>query len=235
MCETATTGLAADGFSVIPISIVRSKVSTNHFEAEYDRSSVFKLTQDFESVSISESVRNVYQHGHPFRTHDKKEGIIQGAHAAIALKELRIPSKNGELSRVLLVSVMDSGPGIQDPAYQLVDGNGAIGRGENHCGMGHELKHSLIYIVRSTRPEWLVFDGVRYSELRNWPQSVDQWLPESRHTKIAPEGKLDLPRPPHPEGCQKILFCYTKDSTPEERASLREIILDVLSEKLKPA
>jgi len=219
-------GLATDGFTVVPVQV------QHHFRgcfcANYDKTTIDAVSHDFDTSGFSEAIRNIYQHGHNFHFLPDLDSSPGEVHGVVALKEIAVPGSDSNPLRVLITAVMDGGPGIFDPAQNMIDGVGSIGHGEQGCGMGYELTGTLVYVIRSSRNGWFVFDGHTYS--KNPHKEVDQWSPEAEKARVDPVGAIDLPSPG--VGCQKIFFFPLKTATDSERKWITEQILAAL---MKPA
>jgi hypothetical protein len=94
-------------------------------------------------------------------------------------------------------------------------------------GMGIEMESSLLYIVKSRKGEWCLFDGSRqhnpdkYDASRNFKRRII-----GEDEKIDRVSSLDLPAPSI--GCQKIMFFAHPSATVENVQALRERLLSSL-------
>ena len=219
-------GLATDGFTVVPMKVQHH--TCGYFKTEYDRDAIWAATSDFVSSSVGEAIRNVYQHGHKFHHVRDTTPIPREVHGVVALKELSVVGPDNKPIKALLAAVMDAGPGIEDPAHLMINGIGNMAHGGQGFGMDVELKHSLVYVIRSAKEGWFVFDGFTYSKI---PYNVvDPWSEEANKARVEPVGTIDLPSPGI--GCQKIFLCPLETATEAEKKWLTDQILAAL---MKPA
>ena len=221
-------GLATEGFTLVPMKVQHH--FRGYFKAEYEREAMNAPSRDFDAGSLGEAIRNVYQHGHTFHNLPNLDSVpLPGeVHGVVAFKEIAVPGPDSNPLRVLIAAVMDAGPGMGDPRRNMVNGTGNLAHGGEGHGMGHELKDSLVYVIRSRDKGWFVFDGHTYS--KNPHKAVSQWSQESDHARVEPVSTIDLPSPS--VGCQKIFFCPLKTATEAEKKWLTEQILAAL---MKPA
>lgn len=213
----AVGSIEVGGFTAWPIFISYVGGCRNPYAAVYNQAQVDERLCEFHVPSsskirgaIGEAIRNVGQHGHDYSAVGYERCFF--APAAIFVKELAF---GGEAtSRVLMAVVADEGSGISDPERSMLNGVGSMA-GTDSVGMGYEMEGALLYLVKSTKGEWCLFDGARQIN----PDKYDPSNGFKRRTiaddeKIERVASLDLDAPSR--GCQKIMFFAHPGASGEE-------------------
>lgn len=182
----------------------------NHAQIEERLSEFYASNSSKIRGAIGEAIRNVGQHGHDYSAVGYEKCFF--APAALFVKEIPLGSK--PTSRILMAIVADEGGGISDPERSMLNGVGSMA-GTDSVGMGYEMEGALLYLVKSTKGEWCLFDGTRQIN----PDKYDQSNGFKRR-KIAEDEKierfasLNLDAPSR--GCQKIMFFAHPGASGEE-------------------
>ena len=231
--EARSTGcLQVGGFSAWPIFITYAGGHRDPYAPVYNIKEVESKLRGFLTSGpsairggIGEAIRNVGQHGHahPLVGYHR----CSFAPAALFVKEFSIDTDGGRPHRALMAVIADEGSGISDPGRALVNGVGEIG-GDDALGLGVELKSSLLYLVKSSKGEWSLFDTTRQTN----PDKYDKengfrTRAIGSHERIDRVSSLDLPAPPR--GCQKILFFAHPSASAADVDDLRAKLLSALS------
>ena len=221
--EDQSPSLRGEGFTVFPIRVVHHM--RDYFYVQYDREALEQECAGYDATSIPVSMQNIGQHGHSFHKVESVPPESGEVHAAIALKRTSVTGPGGNTLCVLVGLVTDAGPGIKNPANCMVNGVSNSIHGDQGCGMGWELNHSLIYLIRSTSNGWFAFDGFAYSKQQR--RDVNQYSQEALTARVEPIGQVDLPSPG--VGCQKMFFCPEKDCADSDKQWLVEQITKALT------
>lgn len=216
--------LRSEGFTVFPIKVIHHM--QDYFFIEHDRDALQAACAGYAAESISSSMQNIWQHGHSFHKLQRVPPESGDVHAAIALKGLRVTGPEGNPLDVLVSLVTDAGPGIRGAANCMVDGVSNSMHGGQGCGMGWELRGSLVYVVRSVTSGWLVFDGFAFSKAPH--REVNGFSQEAATARVDPVGPVNLPSPGI--GCQKIFFSPAENCSDSDKAWLTEQITRALTE-----
>lgn len=218
--------LSVGGYRAFPIFVAPGY---HNFAAVFNRTRLEESFPDyfppaFSKIrgSVGEAVRNVGQHGVRLddRHHALQDGEALFASAALFVKELCFSTSRGVSFRALMTVVTDEGCGMPNPQYSMLDG---VGNGEDHEGMGIELRDSLMYLVKDTHGEWSLFDGLR-SVVPTQYVSEGSFHPRAirRDEKVPRLCAVDLPGPSR--GCQKVAVYphpdMNRDDAPEVQALL---------------
>ena len=217
------------GFTAWPIFITYAGGYRAPYAPVYNHAQIEERLREFYSSNsskirgaIGEAIRNVGQHGHDYSA--VGYGRCFFTPAALFVKELPLGSE--PTSRVLMAVVADEGGGISDPERSMLNGIGSM-TGEDSVGMGYEMAGTLLYLVKSTKGEWCLFDGACQMN----PDKYDKSNGFKRRTiaedeKIERIASLDLDAPP--KGCQKIMFFAHPGATEEEVRDIHKRLLVAL-------
>ena len=159
------------------------------------------------SSAIFEAARNVAQHGAPLNQLPPA-GSVCFAPGAIFLQELYCRDDQAREHRFLVCMISDEGMGIADPSRSLLPGVGSPW-GENHNGLGYELRDSVLMLIRARERGWLLFDGLHHQSTMLAKANA----PDEHLTGVPPLAELQLPS--HSRGCQKI-FIFQHPSSDAE-------------------
>lgn len=227
----AVGSIALDGFTAWPIFITYVGGHRDPYAPIYNKRQIEERLRDFYTHdtskirgAIGEAIRNVGQHGHEL--HEVGYHLCLFAPAALFVKEIDIGSAEGPANRILMAVVADEGGGMFDPERSILNGVGSMA-GVDSMGMGIELESSLLYLVKSGKGEWCLFDPTRQIN----PDKYDSSCGYKRRKigedeKIERVAALDLPSPA--TGCQKIMFFAHPSASAEEVNAIREQLLSAL-------
>ena len=216
------------GFTAWPIFVTYAGGFRDAYGPVYNNSQIEESLRDFYTTgaseirgAIGEAIRNVAQHGHEHRTVGYRRCLF--APAGVFVKEISFGTDQQPSRRMLMAVVADEGPGISEPERSMVNGFGN-GWGDDKTGLGNEMRAALLYLVKSNKGEWCLFDGSRQS-------NPDKY--QIRHSfkeraigdgeKIQRVASLDLPAPS--KGCQKIMFFAHPCAAEEDARDMREQLL----------
>lgn len=108
----------------------------------------------------------------------------------------------------------------------MLNGAGS-GGGDDALGMGVETKGSLLYLVKSNRGEWSLFDGLNHSNPDKYAGAKTlNPRPIREDEKVERVAAIDLPAPL--EGCQKIIFFAHPSATAHEARGIQASLLSAL-------
>ncbi len=225
----AVKSIEVGGFTAWPIFITYAGGHRDPYAPVYNHAQIEERLREFYASNsskirgaIGEAIRNVGQHAHDCHAVGYDRCFFTPA--ALFVKELALG--NGSNSRVLMAVVADEGGGISDPERSMLNGVGSMA-GVDSVGMGYEMEGALLYLVKSTKGEWSLFDGARQIN----PDKYDK-ANGFRRRKIGEDEKiervasLDLDAPP--KGCQKIMFFAHPSATSEEVRDIHERLLGSL-------
>jgi hypothetical protein len=227
-----STCISIGGYNAWPIFVTPGYRNT--FAAVFNRADLEKTFPDYFPAAastirggIGEAVRNIGQHG--YRDDARMLGLWDGealfTSAALLVKEIEVTNPRGDPHRLLVAVVADEGRGMRDPQWSLLDG---AGEGEDHEGMGVELKASLIYLVKASSGEWSLFDGLSASVPSKYvsPESFhDREI--GRDERVPRVSAVDLPAPR--QGCQKIAVYAHPKTSPEDAKEIVSLLIGALS------
>jgi anti-sigma regulatory factor (Ser/Thr protein kinase) len=224
----AVRGVDVDGFTAWPIFITYVGGCRDPYAPVYNQQHIEERLRDFYASgfskirgAIGEAIRNVGQHGHQLDAVGYQQCLF--APGAILVKEIALENDDTPASRVLVAMVTDEGGGISDPERSVLNGVGSVA-GVDSLGMGIEMEGSLLYLVKSSRGEWSLFDGARqinpdkYDSSRGFRRRII-----GENEKIERVSSLYLPAPS--TGCQKIMFFAHPSATAEDVRALRQRLL----------
>jgi hypothetical protein len=225
----AMASIEIGGFTAWPIFITYAGGHRDPYAPVYNHAQIEERLREFYASNsskirgaIGEAIRNVGQHGHDCHAIGHERCFF--APAALFVKELPLGSE--PTSRVLIAVVADEGGGISDPERSMLNGVGSMA-GVDSVGMGYEMEGALLYLVKSTKGEWSLFDGARQIN----PDKYDKANGFKRRSigeneKIERVALLDLEAPP--KGCQKIMFFAHPSATSAEVQDIHERLLGSL-------
>lgn len=225
----AVGGIEIGGFTAWPIFITYAGGYRDQFAPVYNHAQIEERLREFYASdsspirgAIGEAIRNVGQHAHDYQTVGYQRCFF--APAALFVKEL--PLRGESTSRILMAVVADEGGGISDPERSMLNGVGSMA-GMDSVGMGYEMEGALLYLVKSRRGEWCLFDGTRQINPSKYDKSNG-----FKRRKIGEDEKIDriasLNLDAPPKGCQKIMFFAHPSATDEQVRDTRERLLGAL-------
>lgn len=227
----AVESIEVGGFTAWPIFITYAGGSRDPYAPIYNNSQMEESLSNFYTPgrstvrgAIGEAIRNIGQHGHDLHAVGYHQCLF--APAAVLVKEFSVGKGDGPDSRVLMAVVTDEGGGLSDPERSMLNGVGSMA-GVDALGMGIEMKYSLLYLVKSRKGEWCLFDGVRHLN----PDKYDSANGFKKRAigddeKIERVALLDLPAPA--KGCQKIMFFAHPNASAEQVKDIHERLLSAL-------
>jgi hypothetical protein len=226
----AVGSIEVGGFTAWPIFITYAGGYRDAYAPVYNHAQIEERFRDFDVPdsskirgAIYEAIRNVGQHAHDYQAVGYQRCFFTPA--AIFVKDL--PFASGPTSRLLIAVVADEGGGISDPERLMLNGVSGTMAGVDSVGMGYEMEGSLLYLVKSRRGDWCLFDGARQIN----PDKYDK-VNRFKRRKIGEDEKiervasLNLPAPP--KGCQKIMFFAHPNATADESQAIHERLLAAL-------
>ena len=212
--------ISVDGYKAWPIFVTPGYRNTlaavvNRQELEKEFPDYFPAGISEIRGSIGEAVRNVGQHGHGDTRANDALLFDQArfASAGLFVKEISFSTTSTSSHRVLMVVVADEGRGLPNPEWSMLDG---VGVGDDHEGMGVELRGALVYLVKASKGEWSLFDGLRASVPTKYVSANSSHQREiGDDERVSRVSSVDLPAPAR--GCQKIAL-YAHPTTSREDA-----------------
>ncbi len=215
----AVGGVEVGGCIAWPIFITYAGGHRDPYAAVYNHSQIEHSLRAFYTTGastvrggIGEAIRNVGQHGHDWRAVGFGKSCF--GPAALFAREFAIPAEGRPPHRILMAMVADEGPGIADPERYLLNGVSGLG-GDASLGMGVEMNASLLYLVKSAKGEWCLFDRARQINPDKYESKnafKDRVIGDDE--KIERLATLDLPAPR--KGCQKIMFFAHPSATADD-------------------
>ena len=196
----------------------------NHKQIEQSLRAFYTTGASTIRGGIGEAIRNVGQHGHDWRA----VGFGQSCFgpAALFVREFAIPAEGRPPHRILMAMVADEGPGIANPERSILNGVSGLG-GDASLGMGVEMNAALLYLVKSRKGEWCLFDGARQVNPDKYTSKNDfNCRVIGDDEKIERLATLDLPAPP--KGCQKIMFFPHPSATADDKRMMHGRLLAAL-------
>ncbi len=225
----AVRSIEVGGFTAWPIFITYAGGHRDPYAPVYNHAQIEDRLRDFYASNsspirgaIGEAIRNVGQHAHDYHAVGFERCFFTPA--ALFVKELPLGSE--PTSRVLMAVIADEGGGISDPERSMLNGVGSMA-GVDSVGMGYEMEGALLYLVKSKKGEWSLFDGARQINPDKYDKSNGfKRRKIGEEEKIERVASIDLDAPS--KGCQKIMFFAHPSATGEEVRDIHERLLGAL-------